>query len=49
MLDHLSAKSVLQKEQWVIWSLVAVFWLAVAGFSATQTYFEFINEKMPVP
>ncbi len=49
MLDQLSAKNVFQKEQWIVWSLVAVFWLAVAGFSATQTYFEFIDEKMPVP
>jgi len=41
-------KAMLQKEHWIIWSLVAAFWLGVAGFSATQTYFEFIAEKTPV-
>ncbi|MGH7449774.1 MAG: sensor histidine kinase [bacterium] len=48
MIDRRSIKSLIQKDLWIIWSLVAAFWLTVAGFSATQTYFEFIEEKTPV-
>ncbi len=41
-------KTLLQKESWIIWSLVTVLWLTIAGFSATQTYFEYMEENAPV-
>lgn len=41
-------KNPLQKESWIIWSLVTILWLTIATFSATQTYFEYLEEKAPV-